>query len=706
MSISSNSKSEIDLLTSIDPHKLDILDKRIRGDGEGGIESAFSSPPPRSIISPGTVGGGIISSGGRRGSGSSRPRGNSLCNGDNVSNMTATTWVGSDANNDNDGDSSNSGECDGASSRSSCQTVHHANLMRDGVPGGLTATDSGIGKGGIASSVTESGPIQQQLLLHPPNSNSKKKSTPSKRPVSAIGDRMQQVSPPLRPKSSVGGNGAHHMKNETKSRTTTSTIAVTEEVSSMKGASQLNGATAKQLQHVPTPPYATDATSSAVSTSSGPPHTTTAASGPETSRSESRDSTLYSYFGTSASALSSSNHAATTTSNPPMIRLQQHHLSPPILHSKQPKMGNQRTLHSFLGISDKKQQQQQQSAEQEANNEGGIGELGGVGASTSAASSKSVTASSSSISSSSSSKKMKGSSSHKVVSSTSDTSTTTMHDSAEQQQQQSLVREIKRLHAQLSTLQKQLEEANARNNSIKNNQTLISANLQRQLKFVKAELEEVKRESHVRQLKAMETMEKFVREESMREAKELRQSLASDGARLGKLLSSRVSSHHGGGMMGGLVRSSQSIETWEDGHAPKMIKVRRGELKVEKERLEKRMEELVCASQNGGHHGPELGSESSAVVPSVQDGDSTLLVANELSDTNSSGTAIMSDLDRMEAMETIKMHLHEVKKKEMELDAEERALNIEKRAHVRALKLVSNEDSSKFRSRRKVSVDL
>ena len=63
----------------------------------------------------------------------------------------------------------------------------------------------------------------------------------------------------------------------------------------------------------------------------------------------------------------------------------------------------------------------------------------------------------------------------------------------------------------------------------------------------------------------------------------------------------------------------------------------------------------------------------------------------------------MSDLDRMEAMETVKMHLHEVKKKEMELDSEERALNIEKRAHVRALKLVSNEDSSKFRSRRKVS---
>ncbi|KAL3811849.1 hypothetical protein ACHAXA_009208 [Cyclostephanos tholiformis] len=62
----------------------------------------------------------------------------------------------------------------------------------------------------------------------------------------------------------------------------------------------------------------------------------------------------------------------------------------------------------------------------------------------------------------------------------------------------------------------------------------------------------------------------------------------------------------------------------------------------------------------------------------------------------------MTDLDRMEAMETIRMHLDEVRKKEMELDAEERALNVEKRRHVRALKLVSNEDSSKYRARRKL----
>ena len=56
----------------------------------------------------------------------------------------------------------------------------------------------------------------------------------------------------------------------------------------------------------------------------------------------------------------------------------------------------------------------------------------------------------------------------------------------------------------------------------------------------------------------------------------------------------------------------------------------------------------------------------------------------------------------MEAHETVRMHLDELRREEAELDSEERALNVEKRAHVRALKLVSNEDSSKFRIKRKV----
>jgi len=67
-----------------------------------------------------------------------------------------------------------------------------------------------------------------------------------------------------------------------------------------------------------------------------------------------------------------------------------------------------------------------------------------------------------------------------------------------------------------------------------------------------------------------------------------------------------------------------------------------------------------------------------------------------------SGFATLNELDRMEAHETVRMHLDELRREEAELDSEERALNVEKRAHVRALKLVSNEDSSKFRIKRKL----
>ena len=83
-------------------------------------------------------------------------------------------------------------------------------------------------------------------------------------------------------------------------------------------------------------------------------------------------------------------------------------------------------------------------------------------------------------------------------------------------------------------------------------------------------------------------------------------------------------------MMGGLVRSSQSIETWEDGHAPKMIKLRRSELKAEKERLEKRLEELLRANKNEGQVGPDHRSESTGLSVQVA-GDSTLVVGHQLS---------------------------------------------------------------------------
>ena len=111
----------VDTLKNIDPHKLDILEHRIRGNQEGGIES-HSFTPPRSIISP-AINSGNGYGGRHRRSGSvsnlttatsdgegNKIGGGGLLSGDDKSNLNAVTF-----------------EDHAAASNASCQTVQHAN---------------------------------------------------------------------------------------------------------------------------------------------------------------------------------------------------------------------------------------------------------------------------------------------------------------------------------------------------------------------------------------------------------------------------------------------------------------------------------------------------------------------------------------------------------------------------------------------------
>jgi hypothetical protein len=266
---------------------------------------------------------------------------------------------------------------------------------------------------------------------------------------------------------------------------------------------------------------------------------------------------------------------------------------------------------------------------------------------------------------------------------------------------ESLSIEVGRLRDQVIDLRGRLDEANARNDAIRNNQTLMGAELQRRLKRREAELEEVRRAHELRISAAHGAIERLVREGSEREGRELRQKLASDGARLGRLTTTRV-----GGVATGMIRShhATSIETWEDGHAPIAIRTRRNELRTRRECLERQWGEMT--REIGGITAATSSAESrssSSTVTSVRTRVDSLTGGDESTNADETRSAAMTDLDRMEAMETLRMHLEEMRKKEMELDGEERALNVEKRAHVRALKLVSNEDSSKYKAHRKVS---
>jgi len=639
----SNRDDIVDTLKNIDPHKLDILEHRIRGNQEGGIES-HSFTPPRSIISPAiTSGNGYGGRHSRSGSVSNLTTATNdgegkiggLLSGDDKSNLNAVTFE------------------EHAASNASCQTVQHANSTKKRKPqdSSKPAAASGSGK-----------------------KEGKKKSTPSKRKVSAIG----QLTAANNNKSGNTSKSKKKGKTETSAKVTTNgksssggqkkrkvkKSAAGEDTSSKSPMEIGNSRSANSRSGAPS-------SKSHKQSSSANDSTSAAAVGTAGTAEESRD-TLYSYFGNAsnpAAALGSSgsNHSRSCS-------------SPPALQSKKEKTGNQRTLHSFLGISSKKKQQQ------DVNEDDGDKKLGEKVATKDGGEKDESTSQKPAI------KKKRAS--LKNTTPISDTATATNSNQST---------EIKQLHNQLSTLQKQLQDAKARNDSIKNNQTLLSTNLQRQLKNQKVELEKVRNDSDTKMSKAMEVMEKLVRDESIRESNELRQKLASDGARLGRLVSSRISS--GNGMR------SQIIESWEDGSAPTAIKMKREELRIKRDELERRKDEL-----RRGVYLPQENTTDSNGDDSEDDtldgNDDSLTESREStnneSNSNNDNTNVdssefmMNDLDRLEAPETVRVRLDEVRKEEAELDRQERALNIEKRGHLRSLKLVANEDSSKWRNERKL----
>jgi hypothetical protein len=145
-------------------------------------------------------------------------------------------------------------------------------------------------------------------------------------------------------------------------------------------------------------------------------------------------------------------------------------------------------------------------------------------------------------------------------------------------------------------------------------------------------------------------MEDLLRWKSAQQAKELRERLATDGARLGRIVYARA------GM--------RAVESWEEGFATKDLEAHKAKLKTKRVALEGRSHQL------------EADKENDAVHKSV--------------------------LEQVEATLAVRMHLENLKKMERELAEEEMALNDEKGAHIRALKRVASEDASRFRSRPKV----
>lgn len=513
---------------------------------------------------------------------------------------------------------------EGGASQSSCQTVAAGNLKRD-------REQQQQQQSGAAKSVS---------APEAPSSNSKKKSTPSKRPASAIGDRS--ITPINRPKKTTTAGDQQGNQKKARKPEVSAVAPAPEDDKSIESSTQLNSESSL------------DASSLAQKSMEG-----TSCRG-----SASRDTILYHY---------------STSSNPASRGAASRMASPPALQSSKVvanKAAGQKTIQSFFGGGKKSSADggwKSGSDVKEGKNE----ETTTVSASaTNSKQSASESAAGDTASASAGAPATVARPKQKSATSKSPATGTSLNHAMNSEP-------LHHLHTKISNLQKQLDDANAHNKAIKNNQTTVTTQLQTTLKHRTLQLEEVRRDSTARMTKAMDVIERLVREEQEREAKELRQKLASDGARLGRLVSARVGP-------GGMRHSSGMIESWEDGHAPLMLKMRRGELRKKRVVLEKRWEEIKALEVGGTASQP------------LHNGLSIDVGNSEVSNANDGGMILDNDLDRFEAKETVRMHLDEVKKEEMKLDEEERALNIEKRAHVRALKLVANEDSSKFRLRHKV----
>jgi hypothetical protein len=199
-----------------------------------------------------------------------------------------------------------------------------------------------------------------------------------------------------------------------------------------------------------------------------------------------------------------------------------------------------------------------------------------------------------------------------------------------------------------------LEEKSSQLKAVSNNQTIVHAQLRAQLQQREKEMYLLKEEIANRESRKDQVIEDFIRKEAIRESVELRQKLASDGARLGRWVSTRV---------------GMRVEPiWEDGHAYLKLKKRRQELKMRRTQLEER-------------------SKSKLNLASNENGD-------------------IDPLEKEEFEASLRLHWGELEREEEEYRKEEEVLIVEKNTHKMALKQIANEDSSRFSQRPKVCLIL
>lgn len=238
---------------------------------------------------------------------------------------------------------------------------------------------------------------------------------------------------------------------------------------------------------------------------------------------------------------------------------------------------------------------------------------------------------------------------------------------------------VTRLEQRVKELEQQCADKEEQLKAVADNRTILHTALQTALAQRTKELEEARSAHKLWEGKSRKALEKLVRDKATQEAKEVRERLAADGARLGRITYARA------GM--------RVVESWEEGFASIHLQTRRQALKEQKALLQERLEranqiaERVTSRQGKADENGSFENEE-------EDWEEEKWTVG--------GLVVRTRMDAMEAKESVRFHLDTVHLEEKKLLAEEAALNEEKGAHVRALKRVASEDASRFKARPKL----
>jgi len=263
-----------------------------------------------------------------------------------------------------------------------------------------------------------------------------------------------------------------------------------------------------------------------------------------------------------------------------------------------------------------------------------------------------------------------------------DISTTYGNTSQETIRQMSL--QMHELRSRCEALEKTVKEKDEQLEVVHSNRSILHASLKTALEKKEQELKKLRRTMEERVAALERVLDQYILKDKALELKALRQTLASNATRLGRFVYTRTL--HG------------TMESWESGEAMLALKRQREELKVKRDILEQRQKDAKRVFKR------VIKEQQQQTISSM---DSMPPPAPVLSPSNGEpivvgGLLVQDELDAMEAEESVKMHLNTIKQQEIKLSEEEKTLNAETAAHIRSLKRLANEDSSRFQKVPKV----